>query len=114
LTGSREDPEFLLSLPALILLSFSLFLSLSFYSSHSKADPLISLPMWKMVIGQAIFQIAVNLLLLYYAPVLFGLDMTQYEDQVINRTLVFNTFIFMQVFNEINSRKIDDCTIFLL
>jgi len=39
---------------------------------------------------------------------MFKLDLSVYEDSVINRTIVFNTFIFMQVFNEINSRKIDE------
>lgn len=65
--------------------------------------------MWKMVIGQAIFQIAVNLLLLYGAPSVFGFDMTDPLDRALNRTLVFNTFIFMQIFNEVNSRTVNDC-----
>jgi len=76
---------------------------------HSKADPLISYEMWKMVIGQAIFQIVVNLLLLYLGPNLFGLDVNGSEtDYLINSTIVFNTFVFMQVFNELNARKIND------
>jgi len=60
-----------------------------------------------MIIGQAIFQIAINLSLLHLGPKIFHLSNSQ-EDTAILRTLVFNTFVFLQVFNEINCRRIDD------
>lgn len=84
---------------------------------HGKKTPLISLIMWKMILGQAIFQITVNLLLFYLAGDLFDLD--KYIDEPdpekhaaikerMQRTIVFNTFVFMQIFNEFNGRRIDD------
>uniref|UniRef100_A0A1D1Y7D9 Calcium-transporting ATPase n=1 Tax=Anthurium amnicola TaxID=1678845 RepID=A0A1D1Y7D9_9ARAE len=73
----------------------------------SKNTSLISYRMWKMIIGQAIFQIAINLSLLHLGPAIFHLSNSK-EDMLILRTLVFNTFVFLQVFNEINCRKIDD------
>ncbi|CAI2162977.1 16735_t:CDS:10 [Funneliformis geosporum] len=73
----------------------------------SKKASLISYRMWKMILGQAIFQIAINLSLLHMGPDIFHLSDSK-EDQVVLRTLVFNTFVFLQVFNEINCRRIDD------
>ena len=61
-----------------------------------------------MIIGQSLFQIAVNLILLYLSPALFHMtgSATDIEDRM--RTVVFNVFVFMQIFNEFNSRKITD------
>jgi Ca2+-transporting ATPase len=66
-----------------------------------RSAPLITFKMWKMIIGQAIFQIIVTTILLYS-------DVLHYssEDEVL-QTIVFNTFVFCQIFNEINCRRID-------
>ncbi|KAI8049694.1 hypothetical protein BDF22DRAFT_698284 [Syncephalis plumigaleata] len=69
--------------------------------------PLINFNMWKMIFGQAFFQITINILLLYLGPQIFHLSDDPY-DRTLMRTLVFNTFVFLQVFNEINCRRIDD------
>ncbi|KAI9498260.1 PMCA-type calcium-translocating P-type ATPase [Zychaea mexicana] len=72
-----------------------------------KDSSLINWRMSRMIFGQAIFQIAVNLLLMFHGPVLFGLS-TSTADKRVLRTMVFNVFVFMQVFNELNCRRIDD------
>ncbi|KAF9581818.1 hypothetical protein BGW38_001037 [Lunasporangiospora selenospora] len=78
----------------------------------SKKAPLINFNMWKMILGQAIFQIVVNLGLLWYGGRLFHLQnpdgtITD-ENMIVLRTMIFNTFVFLQVFNELNCRRIDD------
>ncbi|KAF0392804.1 PMCA-type calcium-translocating P-type ATPase [Gigaspora margarita] len=73
-----------------------------------KDASLINYRMWKMIIGQAIFQIAVNLTLLHLGPAVFHLHIDHPHDKAVFRSLVFNTFVFLQVFNEINCRRIDD------
>ncbi|KAG0164691.1 hypothetical protein DFQ28_009899 [Apophysomyces sp. BC1034] len=66
-----------------------------------RSAPLITFKMWKMIIGQAIFQITVTLVLLYS-------DILGYStESVVLQTVVFNTFVFCQIFNEINCRRID-------
>ncbi|KAI8336725.1 PMCA-type calcium-translocating P-type ATPase [Chlamydoabsidia padenii] len=66
-----------------------------------RSSPLITFKMWKMIIGQAIFQITVTLVLLYS-------DILHYDaESDILQTIVFNTFVFCQIFNEINCRRID-------
>jgi len=60
--------------------------------------------MWKHVIGQGLFQLAVNFGILYAAPALLGVE----AHSTRHLTLFFNTFVLCQVFNEINARRIND------
>ncbi|CAO3610583.1 unnamed protein product [Cunninghamella blakesleeana] len=71
----------------------------------SKYAHLINYPMAKMILGQAIFQIIINLVLLYCGFAIFHLDPD--HDQQVLRTMVFNVFVFLQIFNELNCRRID-------
>ncbi|KAE8376310.1 hypothetical protein BDV26DRAFT_282763 [Aspergillus bertholletiae] len=66
-----------------------------------KSAPLITLTMWKMIIGQSIYQMAVTLVL-NFAGGHFG-----YEGEVLS-TVVFNAFVWMQIFNQWNSRRLDN------
>lgn len=72
----------------------------------SKYAHLINFNMAKMILGQAVFQIAVNLFMIYLGKQLFHLSDSAH-DQAVLRTIVFNTFVFLQIFNEINCRRID-------
>ncbi|TFB05783.1 Calcium-transporting ATPase 2 [Trichoderma ghanense] len=63
---------------------------------------LISLSMWKMILGQSIYQLTVCFVLWFGGPSFFDYP----EDQL--RTLIFNVFVFMQIFKLINSRRIDN------
>ncbi|KAI9283425.1 PMCA-type calcium-translocating P-type ATPase [Sporodiniella umbellata] len=68
---------------------------------EARSSPLITFKMWKMIIGQSIFQIVVTVVLLYS-------DILHYSsDDPALQTIVFNTFVFCQIFNEINCRRID-------
>ncbi|KAL2165036.1 hypothetical protein VTH06DRAFT_332 [Thermothelomyces fergusii] len=66
--------------------------------------PLINLTMWKMIMGQSVYQLAVTLTLHFAGPSL--LPSSYSEPQ--RRTLVFNVFVFMQIFKLVNSRRIDN------
>ena len=60
-----------------------------------------------MILFQAAFQVAMNMLLLKLGPAIFHLK--EYgHDRVLMRTIIFNCFVFLQVFNELNCRRIDD------
>lgn len=72
-----------------------------------KDSSLINWQMSRMILGQALFQITVNLLLMYHGAGLFGLSSESEEDMQVLKTLVFNVFVFLQVFNELNCRRID-------
>ncbi|KAJ1671071.1 plasma membrane calcium, partial [Coemansia sp. RSA 25] len=67
--------------------------------------PLITFTMWKNIIGQSIFQVVVCFLTLYAADDIFHLHTVESShDMLVLRTLVFNTFAWMQIFNEFNCR----------
>ena len=71
-----------------------------------KSDPLITHNMWKMILGQAVYQLVVSLALYFAGMTIFG-----YEGDVQRRqldTVVFNTFVWMQIFNEFNNRRLDN------
>ncbi|KAL1837821.1 hypothetical protein VTJ49DRAFT_3368 [Mycothermus thermophilus] len=71
-----------------------------------KGSSIISVTMWKMIIGQAIYQLLITFLIYFGGTsVLPGPDdMT--KDQI--NTLVFNTFVWMQIFNQWNNRRLDN------
>ncbi|KAJ1911892.1 plasma membrane calcium [Mycoemilia scoparia] len=71
-----------------------------------KDAPLITFHMWKMILIQACYQIAISFLTLYTADNLFDLDSSDNEDYMVIRTIVFNSFVWMQLFNEFNSRSL--------
>lgn len=69
---------------------------------ESKATALITPTMWKMIIGQSIYQLVVTFVLNFAGRSIFGWNYGHMQ------TVVFNTFVFMQIFNQYNSRRIDN------
>ncbi|KAL1875860.1 plasma membrane calcium [Diaporthe australafricana] len=66
---------------------------------------IISTTMWKMIIGQAIYQLVITFLIYFGGnSVIPGDDATDAQIQ----TLVFNTFVWMQIFNQWNNRRLDN------
>ncbi|KAF3456924.1 hypothetical protein FNV43_RR01578 [Rhamnella rubrinervis] len=64
-------------------------------------EPVITKTMWRNILAQAFYQIAVVLVLQFKGESIFGVN------EKVNDTLIFNTFVLCQVFNEFNSRKIE-------
>ena len=74
-----------------------------------KAAPLITLPMWKMIFGQSIYQLIVTLVLFFVGsgfPLYAGESGTALQDAM--QGLIFNTFVWMQIFNQYNCRRLDN------
>ncbi|ETN36943.1 calcium-translocating P-type ATPase, PMCA-type [Cyphellophora europaea CBS 101466] len=72
---------------------------------QGKRAPLITINMWKMIIGQAIFQLAVTFVLYFAGAKILGYGE---ERRLELSTMVFNTFVWMQIFNEFNNRRLDN------
>lgn len=53
-----------------------------------------------MILAQAVFQIVINLLLLTNGGAILHLDTSNPNDYATLTTFIFNTFVFMQLFNE--------------
>ncbi|KAM0062834.1 putative P-type Ca(2+) transporter [Helianthus debilis subsp. tardiflorus] len=65
----------------------------------------ISNVMWRNIFGQAVYQFVVIWLLQSKGKSFFGLDGDD-SDLILN-TLIFNSFVFCQLFNEVNSREME-------
>ncbi|PHH65364.1 hypothetical protein CDD81_2468 [Ophiocordyceps australis] len=66
-------------------------------------SPIISITMWKMILGQAIYQLAV-VLSVHYS----GWKTNGPQSRVRLQTFVFNIYVWMQFFNQYNCRRIDN------
>ncbi|KMZ61440.1 Calcium-transporting ATPase 1 [Zostera marina] len=71
----------------------------------------ISNVMWRNIIGQSIYQFIVIWILQADGTRLFQLSGSDNADRILN-TLIFNSFVFCQVFNEISSREMEKINVF--
>ncbi len=78
-----------------------------FTENHKFLDP--GAPMAKHVVGQVTYQLGVLVWLLVTAPAVLGLPAhIPGEGPSIHHTMVFNAFVMMQLFNQLNARKVSD------
>ncbi|RVW16566.1 Calcium-transporting ATPase 4, plasma membrane-type [Vitis vinifera] len=70
----------------------------------------ITKTMWRNIIGQSIYQLIVIGVISVYGKRLLRLSGSDASDII--DTFIFNTFVFCQLFNEINSRDIEKINIF--
>lgn len=77
---------------------------------YGRNKPLISRTMMKNILGHAVYQLVVVFTLLFAGEKLFDIDNGRnaplHAPPSQHYTIVFNTFVMMQLFNEINARKI--------
>lgn len=77
---------------------------------YGRTKPLISRTMAKNIIGQAVYQLTIIFGLLFmgedYLDVPSGRDGSPVAVSSPHFTIIFNTFVMMTMFNEINARKI--------
>lgn len=67
-----------------------------------KSAPLITVRMAKMILGQAIAQLAITFVLHFAGRQLLYASSTNPEEASKHlKTLVFNTFVWLQIFNEV-------------
>lgn len=67
--------------------------------------------MWKMIIGQSIYQLAVTFTLYFAGARILNYNLAEDKDGNLQKqldTIVFNTFVWMQIFNEFNNRRLDN------
>ncbi|KAE8140675.1 hypothetical protein BDV38DRAFT_7490 [Aspergillus pseudotamarii] len=74
----------------------------------SRKAPLFTVTMWKMIIGQSIYKLAVCFTLYFAGDRILGYDTRIHQKQVELDTIIFNTFVWMQIFNELNNRRLDN------
>uniref|UniRef100_A0A8C1RXM5 Calcium-transporting ATPase n=1 Tax=Cyprinus carpio TaxID=7962 RepID=A0A8C1RXM5_CYPCA len=77
---------------------------------YGRNNPLISRTMMKNILGHAVFQLIIIFTLLFVGEKIFDIDSGRnaplHSPPSEHYTIIFNTFVLMQLFNEINARKI--------
>jgi Ca2+ transporting ATPase len=84
---------------------------------YGRSKPLLSKPMLRFMFGHAIYQVIVMCILIWAGDSMMGIpsgrpqDIHHTDDECASDTnqhftMVFNTFVLMQLFNEVNARKI--------
>ncbi|KAF9059412.1 Ca-transporting ATPase [Rhodocollybia butyracea] len=71
-----------------------------------KNAPLFSVDMYKQIMFQSTYQIIITLIFHFLGLRILGLESSTKNDTIV-QTLVFNTFVFAQIFNSVNSRRLD-------
>ncbi|XP_076152593.1 plasma membrane calcium-transporting ATPase 1 isoform X1 [Alosa pseudoharengus] len=84
--------------------------SLLLRKPYGRNKPLISKTMMKNIFGHAVYQLTIIFSLLFVGEKIFDIDSGRnaplHAGPSEHYTIVFNTFVMMQLFNEINARKI--------
>lgn len=94
-----------------------IFASLAFATDHPSPDfllrkpeprntTIVSITMWKMIIGQSLYQLLVVFLVHYVGWDIFNPGTKHEIDKL--QTLVFNIYVWMQFFNQHNCRRVDN------
>uniref|UniRef100_A0A7N8YP55 Calcium-transporting ATPase n=1 Tax=Mastacembelus armatus TaxID=205130 RepID=A0A7N8YP55_9TELE len=77
---------------------------------YGRNKPLISRTMMKNILGHGVYQLTIIFALLFAGEKMFDIDSGRnaplHAPPSEHYTIVFNTFVMMQLFNEINARKI--------
>ncbi|XP_033491259.1 plasma membrane calcium-transporting ATPase 1-like [Epinephelus lanceolatus] len=84
--------------------------SLLLRNPYGRKKPLISRTMMKNILGHGVYQLTIIFTLLFLGEKLFDIDCGRnaplHAPPSEHYTIVFNTFVLMQIFNELNARKI--------
>nr|XP_057910519.1 plasma membrane calcium-transporting ATPase 2 isoform X2 [Doryrhamphus excisus] len=77
---------------------------------YGRNKPLISSTMTKNILGHAVYQLIIIFILLFIGEKIFDIDSGRnaplHAPPSEHYTVIFNAFVMMQLFNEINARKI--------
>lgn len=85
----------------------------------NRSKDIITKRMWFNILGQGCFQLTVILVLLFSGDQLFALDTGNHDDtddgESVSEhyTVIFNSYVWMNLFNQINCRKLNgECWVF--
>lgn len=75
---------------------------------QGRDKPLITTTMWKQITGQNIYKLTVIFALYFAGGDLLGYDLSDPDKQLELDTVIFNSFVWMQIFNIFNNRRLDN------
>lgn len=80
---------------------------------EKKSSPLFTVDMYKQIFGQSAYQVLITLIFHFLGNKIFGFhhendsELQKHHDTIV-QTVVFNIFVFAQIYNSINSRRLDN------
>lgn len=80
---------------------------------NPSSAPLFTVDMYKQIVGQAAYQISIIFIFHFLGNRIFGYrpdpfdESVQLHNKAVLKTMIFNSFVFAQIFNSINARRID-------
>jgi magnesium-transporting ATPase (P-type) len=77
----------------------------------NRSKSIVTSRMWGNMLGHAAYQLAVIFFLLFEGPEVFGFEPGDYVERELKEnsthyTFIFNSFVWMQLFNEFNARSL--------
>jgi Ca2+ transporting ATPase len=72
----------------------------------NRSDSMITKRMWANMLGHATYQLIWIMTLLFAGPAMFGFTAGHIEENSDHYTIIFNAFVWMQLFNEVNCRNL--------
>lgn len=75
-------------------------------SPVGRTEPLVTNIMWRNLLAQSLYQVIILLIMQFRGRSIFNVD------ERVKNTIIFNTFVLCQVFNEFNSRKLEKQNVF--
>lgn len=75
---------------------------------QGKDKPLITTTMWKQITGQNIYKLTVIFVLYFAGGDILGYDLSNPDKKLELDTVIFNSFVWMQIFNIFNNRRLDN------
>lgn len=75
---------------------------------QGRDKPLITTTMWKQITGQNIYKLTVIFVLYFAGGDLLSYDLSDPDKKLELDTVIFNSFVWMQIFNIFNNRRLDN------
>nr|XP_023887495.1 putative calcium-transporting ATPase 13, plasma membrane-type isoform X2 [Quercus suber]POE67329.1 calcium-transporting atpase 12, plasma membrane-type [Quercus suber] len=71
-----------------------------------QTKPLITKAMWRNIVSQALYQVTISVAFQFKGKTIRGIS------NKVNKTIIFNSFVLCQVFNQVNARELEKKNVF--
>ncbi|KAL5575864.1 hypothetical protein UlMin_017563 [Ulmus minor] len=83
-----------------------------------QTEPLITMPMWRNIVTQVLYQTAILVIFQFKGEAILGIFQLKGEaifgiDEQVKKSIIFNSFVLCQIFNQVNSRELEKKNVFV-
>ncbi|KAL5575866.1 hypothetical protein UlMin_017565 [Ulmus minor] len=71
-----------------------------------QTEPLITMPMWRNIVTQVLYQTAILVIFQFKGEAILGIN------EQVKKSIIFNSFVLCQIFNQVNSRELEKKNVF--